>query len=174
MKKALNKTESVIALGSNKPSEYGEPTELVERALEKLGHISESNMEVSSFFWTRAEGLEPGAAKFLNAVAIITLNDCWSPIGLLRTLKQIELELGRHKDYGPKIIVNAYYQSRPIDLDIITYGSAQIDIPGLVIPHERAWKRLFVLEPLAELRPKMTFPGSAKTVSELKQALLSC
>lgn len=170
--KMPSKTESVIALGSNISSKYGQPAQLLEKAIEKLGRISESTPEVSSFFNTRAEGLDLGAPNFLNAVAIITLGDEWSPIRLLRVLKKFESELGRCKDKSEYQIASTHYHSRAIDLDIITYGSFQIDLPGLVIPHERARKRSFVLEPLAELRPKMIFPGSVKTISDLKNALL--
>ncbi|MDA9612094.1 2-amino-4-hydroxy-6-hydroxymethyldihydropteridine diphosphokinase [OM182 bacterium] len=173
MTKTPSKIESIIALGSNIPSKHGRSARLLAKALEKLGHISEEPPEVSPLFSTRPEGLEPGAPNFLNGVAIITLDEDWSPIRLLRILKRFESELGRCKIMGDKACASTYYHSRAIDLDIITYGSSQIDLPGLIIPHERALYRSFVLEPLAELRPQMVFPGSAKTVSELKNALLS-
>ncbi|MDA9901618.1 2-amino-4-hydroxy-6-hydroxymethyldihydropteridine diphosphokinase [Gammaproteobacteria bacterium] len=172
MTKILNKTESIIALGSNIPSKHGQPAQLLAKALEKLGGISEGIPEASSFFRSKAEGLEPGAPNFLNAVVVITLDDDWSPIRLLRVLKRFESELGRWELTGDEKYASTHYHSRAIDLDIITYGSFKIDLPGLVIPHQRALNRTFVLEPLAELRPKMIFPGSDKTVSELKKALL--
>lgn len=173
MTKILNKTESIIALGSNIPSKHGQPAQLLAQALEKLDRISQGIPEASSFFSTKAEGLEFGAPNFLNAVAIITLEDDWSPVRLLRVLKRFESELGRCLITSNCEYASTHYHSRAIDLDIIAYGSFQINLPGLIIPHQRALNRSFVLEPLAELRPKMVFPGSDKTVLELRDALVA-
>ncbi|KAK1317689.1 hypothetical protein QJS10_CPA05g01079 [Acorus calamus] len=65
------------------------------------------------------------------------------PHELLRTLKQIEKDLGRTDGirYGP----------RPIDLDILFYGKFKIDSETLIVPHERIWERPFVLAPLIDL-----------------------
>lgn len=49
--------------------------------------------------------------------------------------------------------------SRIIDLDILLYGDAELDTPGLRVPHPRMIERRFVLEPLAEAWPGARLPG---------------
>ncbi|MGE3267312.1 MAG: 2-amino-4-hydroxy-6-hydroxymethyldihydropteridine diphosphokinase, partial [Chloroflexota bacterium] len=67
---------------------------------------------------------------------------------LLDTVKQVERTLGRQsrERWGP----------REIDIDILLHGATRLDEPGLEIPHRMMWERLFVLEPLAELRPDLS------------------
>jgi len=48
---------------------------------------------------------------------------------------------------------------RTLDLDLLLYGDAEIDEPGLRIPHPRLHERGFVLGPLAELEPQLEVPG---------------
>ena len=78
---------------------------------------------------------------------------------LLTRLLAIEEERGRERPYP-----NA---PRSLDLDLILYGDATIDEPGLIVPHPRFRERRFVLEPLAEIVPDMKDPVTGKTVAEL-------
>ena len=48
---------------------------------------------------------------------------------------------------------------RTLDLDLLLYGNAVIDEPGLRIPHPRLHERAFVLAPLAELDASLEVPG---------------
>ena len=78
---------------------------------------------------------------------------------LLTRLLAIEEERGRERPYP-----NA---PRSLDLDLILFGDATIDEPGLIVPHPRFRERRFVLEPLAEIVPDMKDPVTGKTVAEL-------
>ena len=78
---------------------------------------------------------------------------------LLDRLLDIEREDGRERP-SPGA-------PRTLDLDLILYGSARVDEPGLVVPHPRFRERLFVLEPLAELEPGWVDPVSGAAVSAL-------
>lgn len=64
------------------------------------------------------------------------------PLELLDRLQAIESSLGRVRtiDKGP----------RTVDLDIIMYGSMDVNHPRLVIPHPLMTERPFVLRPLNE------------------------
>ena len=48
---------------------------------------------------------------------------------------------------------------RTLDLDLLLYGEAVIDEPGLEVPHPRLHERRFALEPLADLNPALEVPG---------------
>jgi 7,8-dihydro-6-hydroxymethylpterin-pyrophosphokinase len=58
-----------------------------------------------------------------------------------------------------------------IDLDLIAVDELQLDSKHLVLPHPEMHKRRFVLEPLAEVRPRWRHPRLGKTVLELLAAL---
>jgi len=82
---------------------------------------------------------------------------------LLERLLAIENERGRERPYP-----NA---PRSLDLDLLLFGEATIDEPGLVVPHPRFRERRFVLEPLAEIAPDMKDPVTGKTVAELLKSI---
>jgi 2-amino-4-hydroxy-6-hydroxymethyldihydropteridine diphosphokinase len=100
---------------------------------------------------------------FLNAVAEVETE--LDARELLDLLLDVERRLGRVRDgrrFGP----------REIDLDLLLYGAATIDEPGLTVPHPFLLERAFVLEPLAELVPKLEIPGNG-TVREALAAIQS-
>lgn len=70
---------------------------------------------------------------------------------LLELALAIELRHGRARAirWGP----------RTLDIDLLTYGEAAIDEPGLVVPHPRMTERAFVLVPLAAIAPRLTIAG---------------
>jgi 2-amino-4-hydroxy-6-hydroxymethyldihydropteridine diphosphokinase len=71
---------------------------------------------------------------------------------------RIEKEMGRERDIpkGPRII----------DIDILFWGTEQIDVPGLTIPHPRWAERSFVVYPLQELPYFETLKNHYKIPSE--------
>ena len=48
---------------------------------------------------------------------------------------------------------------RTLDLDLLAYGNARCDEPGLPLPHPRMHERAFVLVPLAEIAPDRIIAG---------------
>lgn len=85
---------------------------------------------------------------FVNAVAAI--GTTLSPRALLDALLDIEVRYGRVRDF-----TNA---PRTLDLDIILFADAELDEPGLTIPHPRMHERAFVLIPLSEIAPDAMIP----------------
>jgi 2-amino-4-hydroxy-6-hydroxymethyldihydropteridine diphosphokinase len=78
---------------------------------------------------------------------------------LLKELRRIEARMGSKKlvAKGPRLL----------DVDILLYGDETIDTPELKVPHPRMTERRFVLEPLAEIAPKLQHPSWSGTVSDL-------
>jgi 2-amino-4-hydroxy-6-hydroxymethyldihydropteridine diphosphokinase len=103
----------------------------------------------------------PPQPDFLNAVA--TGRTFLAPLDLLRLLKRLEAEAGRHP-------VGEANGPRPLDLDLLIYGDQRIDLPELVVPHPRLAGRRFVLAPLADLLPDLVVPGTGRTVARLLAA----
>lgn len=99
----------------------------------------------------------PPQPSFVNAV--LTGRTRLAPGELLARLKQLERAAGRRP--GPKS------GPRPLDLDILLYGSSRRAAPAPVLPHPRLATRLFVLVPLADLAPRRIVPGTGKSVARL-------
>jgi 7,8-dihydro-6-hydroxymethylpterin-pyrophosphokinase len=100
----------------------------------------------------------------VNAVAGLVPRQEETPESLLKKLQALEKEFGRQ----PIKIPNA---PRRLDLDLIAFGSETRNSPEIVLPHPRARRRKFVLQPLAEIAPDLVFPGGRQSVAELLAAL---
>ena len=86
----------------------------------------------------------------------------------LKELKNMEAALGRK----PSAL---RWSPRVIDLDILLFGKRVIRSARLSIPHHALHKRRFVLEPLAEIAPRVVHPVLKKTIGKLRrEALLTC
>ena len=89
--------------------------------------------------------------RFLNGVA--SLETELPARELLEVLLDVERQFGRVREGVPP------QGPRTLDLDLLLFGDAEIDEPGLRVPHPRMHERAFVLEPLAELAPSLELPG---------------
>ena len=100
---------------------------------------------------------------FLNMA--IEIETDLKPFELLRTLKDIENEMGREETFlwGPRII----------DLDILLYDNNIVDEKGLRIPHPHMQDREFVLRPLCEIAGDVIHPSLLLSIEELLQRLKS-
>ena len=125
-------TLAYIAIGSNLAS----PLEQVNAAVQALGEIPQSRIvAVSSFYRTPPLGPQdqPDAETLLD------------------NTQRIELQQGRVRKaerWGP----------RALDLDIMLFGHKVINTERLTVPHYDMKNRAFMLWPLFEVAPDLTFP----------------
>ena len=150
-------TTAYVGLGAN----LDDRRATIERALRLLGEVPGVDvLAVSALHETDPVGFE-NQPRFLNgAVAVET---ALTARELLGVLLDVERRLGRTRD-GPR------FGPRTIDLDLLLYGEAVLDEPGLTVPHPRLHERRFALEPLAELAPGLVVPGRGR-VEELLRGL---
>jgi len=140
-------SRAYVGLGSN----LGDRESTIRSAVAELGAAQGVEVvAVSTLVDTEPVGYldQP---RFLNGVAALETER--SPRDLLDLLLAVETHFGRDRAAVPA------QGPRTLDLDLLLYENAEIDEPGLRIPHPRLHERAFALEPLAELEPGLEVPG---------------
>lgn len=151
----LNKaTRVAIALGSN----LGDRESHLAFAVAQLAGLLEA-LRVSSAFETDPVGVQNPQPKFLNAAATGWTDAATPARAMLDALLHIERARGRERPFRGA--------ARTLDLDLLFFGDAIVDEPGLIVPHPRLRERRFVLEPLAEIAPDLRDPVTGLTAAEL-------
>ena len=153
--------EAILSLGSNE----GDRLAWINRACVKLSELSDTRLAARSpIYETEPVGTPPdfSAPLYLNGVVIVETR--LAPGDFSRAIHAIEASLGRIRGDTPNL-------PRTLDIDIIAIDSLTSDNPELTLPHPRARSRLFVLRPLADLRPDYRFPCENSTVTDLLLAL---
>ena len=155
-----------IALGAN----LGDRAGNIFQAVAKINATPGLRMRrISPLIDNDAVGGPPDSPPFLNGAAEIQATI--SPQELLARLLAIETELGRKRGSSAPGEIRPHGEPRLIDLDLLLYGSLQIDEPGLTLPHPRMHKRRFVLQPLTKIAPKLIHPTLGKTIQTLLDEL---
>lgn len=126
--------------------------ELAREALRRLGDIRSAPLY-------RSAPIGPEQPEFLNTAVCITCSGV-TPRELIAAIRKTEQLLGRNRAgetrWGP----------RPIDLDVLLWGTRTINTPDLEVPHPRLTHRRFVIEPLRDLfGPNLVVSG--RTLAEL-------
>jgi 2-amino-4-hydroxy-6-hydroxymethyldihydropteridine diphosphokinase len=113
-------------------------------------------MHISSLYETQSWG-DAAQPDFLNCVVSLTVKG--GALQLLHLCQEMETRAGRmtRGDGAP----------RPLDIDILVFGTERITTPELTIPHPRLAQRRFVLQPLADIAPNLVIPGLGKSVAAL-------
>ena len=143
-------TDVFIALGAN----LGDAAQTLRDAVAAVGRLPHTRVVKTSSLY-RTAPVDSSGPDYLNAVLQIE-TALPAPV-LLQALQEIEAAAGRERPYR-----NA---PRTLDLDILLYGSGQIDSPHLQVPHPRMAQRAFVLEPLAEIAPERVSPAQREAVT---------
>ena len=149
-------TRAFVGLGGN----LGEPRRQLDEAFEALDRLPRTKLVRRSSLFRSAPVGYADQPQFLNAVA--ELETELPAQRLLTELQAIEKQHGRERSFP-----NA---PRTLDLDLLLFGSAVIDAPGLTVPHARMHERAFVLAPLVEISPLAAIPGRGPA----KDLLLQC
>jgi 2-amino-4-hydroxy-6-hydroxymethyldihydropteridine diphosphokinase len=151
---------AIVALGSN----LGDSQANVRRAMDEIQRLSPEPLLRSSLWQTLPVDCPPDSPLFVNAVVGFRPGVDETPESLLAKLQALEMAFGRR----PKLVLN---EARPLDLDIIVFGSQTRRAPSLILPHPRAHTRRFVMEPLNESVPELVLPGQTRTVREFLQEM---
>jgi 2-amino-4-hydroxy-6-hydroxymethyldihydropteridine diphosphokinase len=126
-----------LGLGSNLGDRRAEIARAI-GALSRLGTLAAS----SAFYETEPEG---GADQPTYLNAAVRLETDLSARALLQACLSIERAQGRVRPAG------ATKAPRIIDIDLLLYGTAVIEEPGLRVPHPALLSRSFVRIPLADV-----------------------
>ena len=178
------RVRAYIGLGANVGDAEATLAEAV-RSLAGLPGVRQRG--VSRLYATRPVGVldQP---TFRNAVVAMDVpggpDPATAAIRLLVELKELERSAGRQvrRRWGP----------RELDLDVLVFGRARlaVDRPPearsldaaadptaaagtLVVPHQSAQERLFVLAPMADLAPRLVPPGWSETVETARRRRLA-
>ncbi|RPE81355.1 2-amino-4-hydroxy-6-hydroxymethyldihydropteridine diphosphokinase [Vulcaniibacterium tengchongense] len=138
-----------VGLGSN----LGDSATILRGAFAALAALERTRLvRASGLYRTPAWGLT-AQPDFLNAAAMLETE--LAPPVLLQALLAIERGAGRVRraDGGDR------WGPRTLDLDLLLYGQARIDEPGLRVPHPHLHERAFALVPLLEIAPDVVIPG---------------
>jgi len=142
---------AALGLGSN----LGDRRSFLAAAVRRLGEAGRV-VGVSSLYETAPVG-GPPQGPFLNAVMVV--DTALSPRRLLELAQAAERAAGRRRlvPWGP----------RSLDVDLLLYGGAAIEEPGLRVPHPRLAARRFALEPLLEAWPEAALPDGTPAAALL-------
>jgi 2-amino-4-hydroxy-6-hydroxymethyldihydropteridine diphosphokinase len=141
---------AVVALGGN----LGDVRSCFRQAQADLLNLALDGVRFSGVY--RSAPWQSEGPDYWNAVAVF--RTALKAPALLEALLAIEARAGRERPY--------HYAPRTLDLDLIAYGSAQINSPHLTVPHPRWPLRAFVVEPLAELLPERVSPAMRQAVQD--------
>lgn len=148
-------TLAAIGLGGN----VGDVVATLRQALDALDRLPLTRLlKTSPRFRTPAWG-NTAQADFINAAAVLETG--LDPRALLDGLLEIERQFGRDRDVG------AHWGPRTLDLDLLLYGDAVIDEPGLRVPHPYLHERAFVLLPLSRIGADLPVPGKGRVADLL-------
>lgn len=138
-------SECLLGLGSN----LGNREATLRAALTDIGALPDVQIvRQSNWFRSQPVGGPSDQGEFLNAAVLVETTI--APAILLDELGKLEARHGRQPA--------TRWSARTIDIDILLYGNEVTDSENLTLPHPRMSFRRFVLEPAAEVAPRMLHP----------------
>ncbi len=118
----------------------------------------------SNVYETEPVGVRPEYEdlNYLNAVLVIASD--LPPDVISDAIHRIEEDLGRMR-------TDDRFAPRPIDIDMLFAGDTMSDDDDLTLPHPRWAERRFVVQPLADIKPDLVFPGDQRRVRDVLASL---
>src|SRR5260221_12605340 len=144
-----------LLIGGNQ----GEKTAQLALARENIAARAGTLLRVSSLYETAAWG-KTDQENFLNQA--LELRTSLQPSVLIDVLLDIEEQMGRRR--------LERYGSRIIDIDILFFNDAILQLLKLVIPHPEIQNRRFALAPTGEIAPLLINPVLGRAIPELLEA----
>jgi len=146
-----------IAIGSNKGNRFLNISKATELLRRKVKVIKTSQIYENPCLDQNNKIVEK--EDFFNAA--IKVQTRLNPFELLSLCRKVETDLHREdKMY--------YNQPREIDLDIILFNNDYVNEERLKIPHQRFRERVFVLKPLLDIDPNLSFKDQLNNDKETK------
>lgn len=140
-------TIALVGLGGN----VGDVAATLRHAFKELDALPDTHlMRASKLYRSRAWG-RTDQPDFVNAVAMLQTG--------LGARELLDAMLGIEHDAGRERSADMRWGPRTLDLDLLLYGDAVIDEPGLHVPHPHLHERSFALVPLVEIAPDAMIPG---------------
>ncbi|WP_295911541.1 2-amino-4-hydroxy-6-hydroxymethyldihydropteridine diphosphokinase [uncultured Xanthomonas sp.] len=150
--------QACIGLGGN----LGDAAATLRAALAALDTLPQTRLlRASQLYRSPAWGRED-QPDFINAAALVSTT--LPAPELLQALLDLEHRHGRQRLPGER------WGPRTLDLDLLLYAEAVIDLPGLQVPHPFLHQRAFVLLPLAEIAADAVIPGHG-TVRDVRDRI---
>lgn len=151
-----------LGLGSNLGDREARLQQAVECIAERVGPV----VALSAFYETEPWGFDSDHL-FMNAACVA--ETALTPGQVLQATQQLEREMGRTRKS-----VGGTYADRPIDIDLLLYDDLVCHTPDLVLPHPLMHERLFVMQPLAEIAPRVVHPVLHESLEKLLSRLMKC
>jgi len=150
--------EAMVAFGGN----MGDVRATFLSARKCLGHSKRLRILDSSCIYRSPPMGPPGQPDYLNAVVLLGAD--MEAEMLLQCLQDIEKQHGR-------IRTEEHWGPRTLDLDLIAYNDTAMQTKRLTLPHPHMHERMFVLQPLCDIRPDWRHPVLKQTARELLESL---
>lgn len=146
----MERTQLHLALGSNQGDREANLLRAVEALDEGLGV---RHSALSAFRTYPAWGFD--GAAFLNGTVRYEIPQAGQDpqlfaLAVLDLAKSIERSLGRTGEAETDASGQRVYHDRPIDIDLLFYGSLRMVTQRLTLPHKLMKERDFVMEPLQQ------------------------
>lgn len=154
-------TEFGLSIGSNLGNRISNLREAASRINALPGTVITAR---SGIYETAPVGVQPQYRHLAYFNAVLIVNSTLTSDEFAKRLHAIEAAMGR-------IRTEDRFAPRTIDIDVLYAGGEIRADEDLTLPHPRWAERRFVLQPLADVRPDMIFPGSRQRVANILSSL---